>query len=60
MNSIFQFLNLPKFEIPNTKKVNVSQYSKMNSSTRKLLINFFKPYNESLYNFLNVNFEWDI
>ena len=60
MNSIFQFLNLPKFEIPNTKKVNVSQYSKMNSSTRKLLINFFKPYNKSLYNFLNVNFEWDI
>ena len=60
MNSIFQFLNLPKFESPNTKIVNVSQYSKMNSSTRKLLINFFKPYNESLYNFLNVNFEWDI
>ena len=60
MNNIFQFLNLPKFEIPNTKKVNVSQYSKMNSDTRKLLINFFKPYNKLLYNFLGVNFDWDI
>ena len=60
MNDIFQFLNLPKFEIPNTKKVNVSQYSKMNSDTRKLLINFFKPYNKLLYTFLGVNFDWDI
>ena len=59
MNDIFQFLNLPKYEILNTKKVNVSKYSKMNSNTRKKLVTFFKPYNEQLYEFLNSKFDWD-
>ena len=30
MNDVFEFLELPKFNIPNTKKVNVSKYEKMN------------------------------
>ena len=60
MSSIFKFLNLPEFKIPNTKKVNVSQYSKMNPATRKLLIDFFKPYNEELNNFSNIDFEWNV
>ncbi len=60
MNDIFQFLNLPKYEILNTKKVNVSKYSKMNSNTRKKLVTFFKPYNEQLYEFLNSKFDWNI
>ena len=59
MNDIFEFLNLPKFNIPNTKKVNVSKYSKMNPETRKKLIDYFKPYNEQLYQFLNQKFDWD-
>ena len=60
MSGIFKFLNLPEFKIPNTKKVNVSQYSKMNPATRKLLIDFFKPYNEELNNFSNIDFEWNV
>lgn len=59
MDDVFQFLELPKFNIPNTKKVNVSQYEKMNPETRKLLINFFKPYNEKLNKLLDRNFEWN-
>jgi len=59
MNDIFQFLNLPEYEIPNIEKVNVSKYSKMNPETRKILIEFFKPYNEQLYKFLNRKFDWD-
>jgi len=59
MNDIFQFLNLPKYEIPNIEKVNVSKYSKMNPETRKILIDFFKPYNEQLYKFLNRKFDWN-
>ena len=59
MNDVFRFLELPKFDIPNTKKVNVSQYEKMNPETRKLLINFFKPYNEKLNKLLDRNFEWN-
>jgi len=59
MNDIFQFLNLPEYEIPNIEKVNVSKYSKMNPETRKILIDFFKPYNEQLYKFLNRKFDWN-
>jgi len=59
MNDIFRFLHLPEYEIPNIEKVNVSKYSKMNPETRKILIDFFKPYNEQLYEFLNYKFDWD-
>jgi len=59
MNDIFQFLTLPKFDIPNTEKVNVSKYSKMNPEMRKKLIEFFKPFNEELYELLNQKFDWD-
>lgn len=59
MNKIFRFLNLPEYEIPNTKKINVSKSAPMNEETRKLLISFFKPYNEKLYEFLDFNFKWD-
>jgi hypothetical protein len=59
MNDIFKFLNLPEYEIPNIDKVNVSKYSQMNPETRKILIDFFKPYNEQLYNFLNRKFDWN-
>jgi hypothetical protein len=59
MNDVFQFLGLPIFDIPNTKKVNVSQYTKMNPETRESLINFFKPHNEKLNRLLDRNFEWD-
>ena len=59
MNDIFQFLGLPIFDIPNTKKVNVLQYSKMNPETRELLINFFKPYNEKLFGMLGRRFNWN-
>lgn len=59
MKKIFQFLNLPEYTIPNIEKVNVSKYSKMNPNTRKTLIEFFRPYNEKLYEFLNYKFDWD-
>ena len=59
MSEIFKFLNLPEYEIPNTDKVNVSKYSKMNPDTRKILINFFKPYNEQLFKFLDRKFDWN-
>ena len=31
----------------------------MNSETRELLINFFKPYNEKLFGLLGKKFNWN-
>ena len=59
MSEIFKFLNLPDYKIPNIEKVNVSKYSKMNPDTRKILIDFFKPYNEQLFKFLDRKFDWN-
>ncbi len=37
----------------------MKEYAPMNSDTRKLLIEFFKPYNEKLYKEINQQFGWD-
>ncbi len=59
MNQVFNFLKLPKYSINILKKHNVGKYTSMNSSTRKFLIDFFKPHNKRLYKFLKRDFDWD-
>jgi hypothetical protein len=59
LREIFYFLGLPAYNIKNTEKVNVSKYSKMDQDTRQLLIDFFRPYNEKLFGYLNQKFDWD-
>ena len=59
LQDIFNFLMLPEYKIKNVSKHRVSDYSKMNSSTRKTLVEFFKPYNKKLYEFLDRDFGWD-
>ncbi|MEX1053801.1 MAG: sulfotransferase domain-containing protein [Nitrosopumilaceae archaeon] len=58
-NQILEFLNLPKFELPEYKRLHEKIYEKMNPDTRRKLIEFFRPYNEQLYSLLNRNFHWD-
>ena len=60
IQDIFNFLELPEYKIKNVSKHRVSDYNKMNSSTRKILIEFFRPYNKKLYEFLDRDFGWDI
>ena len=59
LQNIFNFLMLPEYKIKNVSKHRVSDYSEMNSSTRKTLVEFFKPYNKKLYEFLDRDFGWD-
>jgi len=59
VKDIFNFLVLPEYKIKNVSKHRVANYSKMNSSTRKVLVEFFKPYNKKLYKFLDRDFGWD-
>jgi len=57
-NKIFRFLDLPSLRIDFDNQ-RIRNYPKMNSDTRKKLIEYFKPYNEELYKFLNMDFDWD-
>jgi len=56
---IFKFLDLPQYDIPDTSKQNIQLYEPMKTETRIKLINFYKKYNNELYNLLNRNFDWD-
>jgi len=58
-DNVFNFLNLPNFTNLNYVKYNTRKYDKMKSSTRKKLIEFFKPYNVRLYKLIGKEFYWD-
>jgi len=57
LSQVFKFLEIPDHEV-NLKKENVGKYVEINPETRKKLSEFFKPHNERLYKFLNMNFDW--
>ena len=58
---VLEFLNLPNQELPEYKQIGKAKYKqpKMNPETRKKLVEYFKPHNERLYEFLGRRFDWD-
>jgi hypothetical protein len=58
-NIIFEFLNISQFEVKNTKKMQKGNYVKMNSKSREMLLDFFRPYNEELFQIINTRFDWN-
>ena len=59
MESVFQYLNLPDYKIKNIQHQKQKKYTPMDSQTRKLLIEFFKPHNERLFKFIGKKFDWE-
>ena len=59
LESVFQYLNLPDYKIKNIQRQKQKKYTPMNSQTRKILIEFFKPHNERLFKFIGKKFDWD-
>lgn len=58
-NETLEFLGLPKHELGEYKKIRERKYEKMNPTTRKDLLEFFKPYNDRLYKMTGKNFQWE-
>ena len=58
-NKIFEFLNISKFEVKNTKKMEKGNYTSMKSETRNLLLDYFRPHNHELFELINMEFNWD-
>jgi len=58
---VLKFLDLSDFKLPEYKQIGKAKYKqpKMNSETRKKLVEYFKPHNERLYEFLGRRFDWD-
>jgi len=59
LESVFQYLNLPDYKIKNIQRQKQKKYAPMDSQTRKLLIEFFKPHNERLFKFIGKKFDWE-
>jgi len=57
-NEVYEFLGLPQF---NYRYVhyNLGKYPPMKDETRRLLIEYYKPYNEKLYKLIGKSFDWD-
>ena len=53
-----RFLGLPEYKLMSYKKFNASQVSSMDITMREYLINYFRPYNEDLYELLRIDFGW--
>ncbi len=59
-NQCFEFLDLdPIKELKQTGKNYEKDSPKLNEDTRKKLLEYFKPYNEKLYKFLDIDLEWN-
>jgi len=60
LHQVFNFLNIPNYDITDISPVNIGKYPPIDRSTRKRLIEFYKPHNQRLNKLLGTNFDWDI
>ena len=49
----------PNYKIKKPQRQKQKKYAPMDSQTRKLLIEFFKPHNERLFKFIGKKFDWE-
>ena len=59
LKQVFDYLNVPNFEISDIERQNVGEYKKLDKSTRKFLVDYYRPHNERLFELLGKKFEWD-
>jgi hypothetical protein len=60
VNQVFEFLNLPPWNLQDYQTYNRGRYHyPMAPDTRRKLDDYFAPYNQRLYEYLNMNFDWD-
>jgi hypothetical protein len=57
-NEVFQFLELPSFLVKVSRKHRSSDYPPMKPETRQLLQEYFKPFNQQLYQLVERDFNW--
>ena len=58
-NKIFEFLNISRFEVKNTEKMEKGSYPPMKSETRSLLLDYFRSHNNELFKLINKKFDWE-
>jgi len=60
INRALDFLGLPEWQLNTHKPFNSGgDYPDMNSDIKKELYQYFKPYNQKLYEYLNIDWIWE-
>ena len=59
MKRVGLFLGLPEWHLEDKKSHNAGKYAKMDAKTRQDLAEYFKPYNQQLYEYIGHDFGWD-
>ena len=57
-DKIFRFLELPEYKIKNKEMHRKGAYKEMNVKTRKILDDFYEPYNKELFQKIEETFQW--
>jgi len=59
-DTTLNFLNLPNYKLPITKKFSKQKSSiHINPKTREKLVEYCKPFNEELYSIIGKRFDWE-
>jgi hypothetical protein len=59
LRRVFEFLHVPNWVLGEYEKHNCGSYPLMDPATRKWLIDYFRPHNERLYEYLGKRFPWE-
>ena len=59
LKKTFDFLDLAPYENIAFKRSNQGNYKKLDTKIKIELKEYFKPYNEQLYDYLGMNFNWE-
>ncbi|MEH2059259.1 MAG: hypothetical protein V7K97_24525 [Nostoc sp.] len=59
MKEVYSFLNLPDYQMPKYPNYNPGSYPPIHDKLRHQLLDFFRPYNQQLEEFLGMKFHWE-
>lgn len=59
-NQMVDFLGLPEWELSVSRNANPGKYPPMDEETRQKLIDYYRPHNRRLAEFLGRDFGWDV
>lgn len=58
LKQIFDYLEVPNYELSNYQKYNAGSYSPISEQMRSQLADFFEPHNQKLADYLGMEFNW--
>lgn len=60
LNNVFEFLNVPKLNLPYYERFNYGANTSIDPAVRSRLREFFEPYNKRLYQHLGKDLGWEV